>query len=258
MVMTDTNSLVHQIEALAADRGIQPLRMTITGKSIDLYAAPKDEERDDRVFPHMWVHHLHIKRSKGVLRVAKGEWDALPQAPVETFAHDWPAVRDWLELKPPVSFEEKQAMLAHSVSYVLHYWTDQSWSEEKFKWEFQSWKSMRDAEHDDMILQKRNPTWVVNLPRSRPIGFVYASAANPGKARVARIWLGVRSEIALYRLAPVKFKEQVVEEYARPYKPEEQEQRKEKLRRSQLGFNVCLQGANVKESLNRYFSMDHL
>jgi hypothetical protein len=249
IVMTDRDSLIREVEALSADRGVQPLRLTITGKSIRLYAAPKAEERDDRVFPHMWVHHLRIRRDKGALRITKDTWDALPEAPDETIIQNWPAVRDWINLRPPVSFEVKQAMFAHSISYALHYWTDQAWSREKFKWEFDSWKSMRDAEHHDMILQKRNPTWVVNLPRSRPMGVVFCvSDADPGKARVVRIWLEVCSEIALYRLAPPQFKEQVAEEYARPYDADEQENRKEELRNSGLGFNVCLQGIDVRES----------
>jgi hypothetical protein len=252
MPMTDRDSLVQQMEAVAADRGVQPLRVTITGKSIALYAAPKPEERDDRVFPHMWVHHLRIQRSKGALRVAKDTWDALPEAPVETIAHDWPAVRDWIGLRPPVSFEMKQALFPHS-TYVLHYWTDQAWSEERFKWQFESWKSIRDAEHHDMILQKRNPIWVVNPRSSRPIGFAYASDAAPGKARMVRLWLAVNNAIALYRFAPDEFKEQVVEEYARPYETEERGQRKDKLRDSELGFNVGLQGVDVKESFERAY-----
>jgi hypothetical protein len=40
------SSLVQQSEALAAGRGVQPLSLTVTGRKITLYAAPKPEERD--------------------------------------------------------------------------------------------------------------------------------------------------------------------------------------------------------------------
>jgi hypothetical protein len=70
------------------------------------------------------------------------------------------------------------------------------------------------------------------------MGLVYASRADRSKARLAYIWLQVNNVVALYHFATAGFKEQVVEEYARPYKPEEQERRKEKLRHSKFGFNL--------------------
>lgn len=248
MVMTEEISLVQWAAALARKRGVQPLRLSISGKSkITLYAAPKPEERDDRVFPHMWVHHLRLRRTQGGLVVAKDTWDTLQEpGPLETTLHEWPAVHGWTDLKPPISFEKKQSLFPSS-NYVLHYWTDETWSEEKFKWEFEYWKSIRDAEHHDMILLKRDPTWVVNPRGGRPMGFVYASHADPGKARIAVIWIEVNNAVALYYFAKDEFKEQVVEEYARPYKPEEQETRKEKLRHSRLGFNMTFAGVDIKE-----------
>jgi hypothetical protein len=240
-------TLVEQGEILAAGRGVQPLRLTVNGRKTTLYAAPKPEERDDRVFPHMWVHRLRIRRSKGGLSVTKETWAALTDASsTERTVHEWPAAAHWIDLKPPVSFETKQGLFP-SVDYVLRYWTDVAWSEERFNSEFESWKSMRDAEHHDMIPMKRNPTWVVNPRSGRPMGFVYASRADPGKVRLAHILLQVNNAVALYHFAPDQFKEQVVEEYARPYKPEEQEGRKEKLRRSKFGFNLDLAGIDVRE-----------
>jgi hypothetical protein len=180
-------ALVQQSKALAAGRGVQPLRLTIDGRKITLYAAPKPEERDDRVFPHMWVHCLLIRSSKGGLSVAKDTWAALTDASsTERTVHEWPAADRWIGLKPPVSFETKQSIL-HSFKSALHYWTDVVWSEERFKSEFKSWKSMRDAERDDMILMKRNPTWVVNPRSARPMGNVYASRADRNRARLAYI-----------------------------------------------------------------------
>jgi hypothetical protein len=57
----------------------------------------------------------------------------------------------------------------------------------------------------------------------------------------------VNNVVALYHFATDAAKEQVVEEYARPYKPEEQVGRKEKLRRSTFGFNVNFVGVDIKE-----------
>ena len=105
-------TLVEQSETLAVGRGVQPLRLTVTGKKITLYAAPRPEERDDRVFPHMWVHRLRIRLSKRGLFVLKETWDALPEvSATETIVHEWPAVSHWIGLKPPVSFEKKQSLL---------------------------------------------------------------------------------------------------------------------------------------------------
>jgi hypothetical protein len=248
MVVMKKNPLVQQSETLAAGRGVEPLRLTITGTSrITLYAAAKPEERDDRLFPHMWVHRLRIRRSKSELSVTKDTWEALTDAfPIERTVYEWPPVDHWIGLKPPVSFERKQGLLSNC-NYVLHYWTDPVLSEEQFNSEFESWKSMRYAEHHDLTVFKRNPTWVANPRSGRPMGFVYAPRADPDKARLAYIWLEVNNVVALYHFATDEFKEQVVEEYARPYQPEEQEGRKEKLRRSKFGFNVSFVGVDVKE-----------
>jgi hypothetical protein len=251
MAMMNNNSLVQQSEALAAERGVQPLRLTVIGKSkITLYAAPKPEERDDRVFPHMWVHRLQIRRTKGGLFVTKDTWGTLPGvSSVEITLHEWPAVSDCIGRRPPISFETKQGLF-YNQDQTFHDWTDEVWFEDKVKRKFELWKSIRDAEHHDMILLKRDPKWVVNPAETRIIGFVYTSGADDGKARIARIFLDLNIIVAVYHFATGDFKEQVVEEYARPYKPECQGGKKEELRQ-EWGFWLSIVGMDVKEIVGR-------
>ncbi len=241
MVTMNKNSLVQQVETLAGDRGVQPLRLTIAGRSkITLYAAPKPEERDDRVFPHMWVHRLRIRRNRDSLSITADRWDALPEAsPTEQIVHEWRAVGNWIGLSPPVTFELKQSLLSGG-NQNFHDWTEEIWPEDKVKWEYQQWKSIRDAELYDT-------NRIVNPRYTRIIGFVYASCADKEKARIARILLDLNIAASLYHFATDDFREQVVEDYARPYKPEFQDQRKEKLRQSKFGFEMAMVGLDVKE-----------
>jgi hypothetical protein len=184
----------------------------------------------------MSVHRLRIRRRRGDLSVIKDTWDALPDASsIETTIHEWPATSEWVGLKPAVSFEMKQGLF-HQQSQELHDWTDEVWSQDKIRWEFKSWKCMRDAEHHDMILMKRDPKWVVNPRVGRIIGFVHASRADEGKARIARILLELDMATALYRFGSRGFKELLVEEYARPYRPERQENAESETTRVNIGL----------------------
>lgn len=257
--MMDNSSLVQQSEALTTAQGLQPLRLTVTGKrKITLYAAPKPEERDDRVFPHMWVHRLRIRRSKRGLFVLKETWDALPEtSTTETTVHEWPAVRPWVGLEPPVTFEKKQTLLrvassspqqAFFENQELHDWKADVWSDEMLLQHFRLWKIIRDAEHEDLIFMKREPKWVVNPKIVRPVGYVFAFHTDHGKARVAQIYLELDIATAVYNYATGDFKERVVEEYARPYEPEKQRARKEKLHNSNRGFCMTFVGKDVKEA----------
>jgi hypothetical protein len=240
-------SLVEQAERLAVKRGLKPLRLTLTGnKRITLYAAAKPEERDDRVFPHMWVHSLRVRRGRGHLFVKKDSWEALPETPsIETTVHEWPAVYDWVGVKPPISFKRKQALF-REWGEESHNWMTEVWSESDVKRRFQMWKSIRDAEHHDMILLKREPKWVVNPKIMRYIGFAYSFRSSERKARIVEIILLLDMATAIYHVATGDFKEQVVEEYARPYELDRREESKAKLR-SELGFRIVIDGLDVDE-----------
>ena len=69
------------------------------------------------------------------------------------------------------------------------------------KWEYEHWKSIRDAELYDT-------NRIVNPRYTRIIGFVYASCAAKGKARTARILLNLNIAAALYHFANGAFTEQ--------------------------------------------------
>jgi hypothetical protein len=242
-------SLVERVERLAVKRGLNSLRLTVTGNNkITLYAAPKPEERDDRVFPHMWVHSLRVRRGRGHLFVKKDSWEALPEmSSIETTVHEWPAVDDWIGVKPPISFEMKQDLF-QEWGEGSHKWMTEVWSETDVKQRFQMWKSIRDAEHHDMILLKREPKWVVNPKIMRHVGFAYSFRSSERKARIAEIVLLLDMATAIYYAATGDLKEQVVEEYARPYELELREESKAKLR-SKLGFRITVDGLDTNERI---------
>jgi hypothetical protein len=242
-------SLVEEAARLAVRRGVKPLRLTLTGdKKITLYAAPNPEERDDRVFPHMWVHRLCVRRGRGHLFVTKDSWEALPgTSSIERTVHEWPELDDWLGVKPPISFERKQALF-HEWSRGTRNWMTEAASEREVKEKFRIWKSIRDAEHRDMLLFEHEPKRVVNPKVVKYIGFAYSSRTSERKARLAAIVLYIDMASAIHRAATGDLKEQVVEEYARPYELEPQEKRKAKLR-SELGFRIVMDGLDGDERI---------
>lgn len=244
--MARRTSLVEGAETLAKRRGVQPLRLTIDSDSnVTLYAAPKPEERDDRVFPHMWVHRLSIGPTRGRFSAVKDEWVGLSNAPkTERTLHEWSTASEWAALNPPVSFETKQNLF-YDPGRTLRDWRDEVWPDDQVKRKFEIWTEVRDAEHRNDIISKRDPKRVVNPAELRIIGFIYASLAGEEKARIARIYLELDMATALYHFATGDFKQQVLEEYARPYEPACRSEQKRILQK-ELGFRLSLVGVNLE------------
>jgi hypothetical protein len=115
--LTQTDTLTVQAEKLAADKGLEPLRLVISGKSIiRLYCAPKPEERNDRVFRHVWVHMLNLAKSQSGLRVVDDKWKTLPLVnAAETTVKEWPGVTEWAGIGTNSAIEtfEKKLELLH-------------------------------------------------------------------------------------------------------------------------------------------------
>ena len=93
------NRLLEETESLAAERGLTPLRLVLSGRAKPvLYAVPRDSERDDRLEPHAWVHRLTLQRGKRALKVKSDRWASLPAlAAGESTLKEWPGAADWVE-----------------------------------------------------------------------------------------------------------------------------------------------------------------
>lgn len=126
--------------------------------------------------------------------MVRDEWVGLSKKPTaEKTLHEWSAASEWAGLNPPVSFETKQNLF-YDPGRTLRDWTDEVWSDDQIQRKFEIWKEIRDAEHRNDTILKRDPKRVV----------------NPTELDLAT---------ALYHFVAGDFKEQVLEEYARPYEP---------------------------------------
>jgi hypothetical protein len=113
--LTQGDSMIGEAEKMAAEKGLEPLRLVVSGKSIiRLYCAPKPEEQDNRLFRHIWVHMFNLTTGKSGLRIADEKWKILPAATAaETTVKEWPGAAAWvgLEMLSPVdTYEKKQAL----------------------------------------------------------------------------------------------------------------------------------------------------
>jgi hypothetical protein len=110
----DAKRRATEIEAFANSQGYQPLRLSAAGSSrLLLYVAPKPEERDDRMFPHVWTHKWVLEPKKsGDYVIKSSEWVILPKLSAsETVIAEWPTAKEWLlEPQPFTSYEQKQEM----------------------------------------------------------------------------------------------------------------------------------------------------
>lgn len=114
LVNTDEKKIA-AVESLLRDQCCQPLRLTVSGKAeLVVYVAPKQDERDDRLQAHSWVHKITLKVGKNGLQEKSRNWAFLPaQSASETTIHEWPEACDWIGLESIFpSFQSKQRILA--------------------------------------------------------------------------------------------------------------------------------------------------
>lgn len=108
---------IAQAARLAEARGLMPLRLVVSGKSsLKLYCAPKADERDDRLFAHVWVHQFTLKRGKRQMSIRSDRWALLPaRSAAETTVYEWPEAAYWAGLTVPSgvsSLEDKRRLFA--------------------------------------------------------------------------------------------------------------------------------------------------
>ena len=104
-----------RVTAWASAQGLAPLRLVLTGHARwALYAAPRDEERDDRLTPHIWVHRITLRLGRRQLSEQDRCWEILPVADAaETTIQEWPEAAAWQNLTGPwLRYADKQGVCA--------------------------------------------------------------------------------------------------------------------------------------------------
>lgn len=104
-----------EVESLVRELGYEPLRLVLSGGAkLVVYAAPKQDERDDRLTPHIWVHRITLEHGKKSLKEQSRRWAVLPKlAASETTLHEWSESEEWIhEGEGRLTFERKQEILA--------------------------------------------------------------------------------------------------------------------------------------------------
>ena len=111
-------------EQWANNEQLQPLRLVLTGKDkLRLYCAPRPEEREDRVVPHVWVHAIEFTaRKKGwIIKKTSQAWAELPKfAASETTLHEWPGVEEWAGLQDMLTLAQKKDLF--DVTAQFEHW----------------------------------------------------------------------------------------------------------------------------------------
>lgn len=110
-----------EIEAFVRQSGYQPLRIALTGNSwkFVVYAAPKDNELDNRLEPHAWVNRMIVEHSKGKLVEKRRRWVILRQVDAaETSLKEWSEIKEWMRNLCVESYELKQEILDEVVGHA--------------------------------------------------------------------------------------------------------------------------------------------
>lgn len=156
-----------QVAEFVRGLGYEPLRLIVSGANrLVMYAAPRPEERDDRLVPHRWVHRIVLERTKTGFAVKNRRWVHLPKSTAsETTLHEWEAAAIWLSGNDAfASYEHKQNALA-----VTEHWVDRLepftriMTPEEYATHLADWKGLR--EH---LMQRSR--YVVNPIMAVPIG----------------------------------------------------------------------------------------
>jgi len=112
---------IRDVEQFINAMGYEPLRLVLSGKAkLVIYAAPKQEERDDRIAPYCWTHKITLEIGKTGIREKSSSWAVLPKTTAsETTIHEWPTADAWREVSNSIfpSFEQKQRIFATVMSF---------------------------------------------------------------------------------------------------------------------------------------------
>ena len=202
---SDIAAFVHQL-------GYEPLRLVLSGGAkLIIYAAPRDEERDNRLEPHAWVHRITVERGKTGYTEKSRRWTALPKsAASETTLHQWEEVNQWSALASVFpSYERKQEVLGRTLEFVdrLHPFA-QPMDTATHAAQLEDWEELR----EELL---RDAKYVLNPFLAVPFGVVYYPRTNELQYLCASSY---RPHRMLYKLAPNdNAREHVRQSFIRPY-----------------------------------------
>jgi hypothetical protein len=106
---------IEKAEAFLRDQALPPLRLTVSGDGrIVAYAAPREDERDDRFEPHCSVHRIALDFKNGEAKERGRRWARLLRSDAkENVLKEWDAANEWFDIKSNfMSLSAKQAMLS--------------------------------------------------------------------------------------------------------------------------------------------------
>jgi len=137
-----------EVESFVRGLGYEPLRLVLSGNSkLVVYAAPLENERDDRLTPHTWVHKISLERGKTRMLEKSRKWVVLPkQSASETTLHQWAGAEEWAgAISKFDSYEHKQSLMS-----FINGWHDLAkpfigvMSQDEFDVEMEQWIIARD------------------------------------------------------------------------------------------------------------------
>ncbi|MDO8714005.1 MAG: hypothetical protein Q7K13_05950 [Polynucleobacter sp.] len=203
---------ITDIASYVTELGYTPLRLVISGGAkLVVYAAPRLEERDDRLEPHAWVHRITIEKGKAGYVEKSRRWCLLPRsAASETTLHQWDASIEWAGLEPVFqSYERKQKLFSFASHFQgrLMPYTKQMTSEIHAE-QFQDWKTTR----QELL---KNSKFVRNPKMAVPFGMVY----RPKNKTISFLCCGLEHpQVHLHKLAPDNVSmEQVKDQFSKIY-----------------------------------------
>ncbi|MBY3158387.1 hypothetical protein HFO56_39500 [Rhizobium laguerreae] len=106
---------IEKAETFLRDQDLLPLRLTVSGDGrIVAYAAPRQEERDDRFETHCSVHRIALDFKNGMAKERGRRWARLVRSDAkENVLKEWDAADEWFDVKSNfMSLSAKQGMLA--------------------------------------------------------------------------------------------------------------------------------------------------
>ncbi|MCS4089111.1 hypothetical protein [Rhizobium sp. BK176] len=115
VVARGADERVEKAEAFLAARNLTPLRLTVSGDGrIVAYAAPNEDERDDRFEPHCSVHRIAIDFKHGEARERSRRWARMLRSDAkENVLKEWDDAKEWFDVTSSfMSLSAKQTLLA--------------------------------------------------------------------------------------------------------------------------------------------------
>lgn len=166
---------VEGVEDYLQSLGLSPLRLVLTGGAkLAVYAAPCEDDLDNRIDPHVWVHRITLESGKTRFIEKSRCWANLPKALAsETTLHQWPEAEDWAGKESVFpSYERKQEVFAAIDGYRGRLQTlSTPMDADAFAGEFSQWDSLR-----RQLL--RGGRYVHEPAIAVPIGLVYYSRSK--------------------------------------------------------------------------------